>query len=84
MRRDRLPSKATISNKSSPGWVLFLQLARRARLAGPVFYVLYVYVFFLGLSSTVTKVNGLFQAPSPDVSDQTFPGPEYDFFLWAE
>jgi hypothetical protein len=33
---------------------------------------------------TVTKVNGLFQAPSPDVSDQTFPGAEYDFFLWAE
>jgi len=22
--------------------------------------------------------------PSPDVSDQTFPGPEYDLLLWAE
>jgi hypothetical protein len=36
--------------------------------------------------STLTdnKVGGLFRAPSPDVSDQTFPGPEYDFFLWGE
>ncbi len=36
MRRDRLPSKATITNKTieqnSPGWITFLQLARRAAL----------------------------------------------------
>jgi hypothetical protein len=35
MRTDRTPSKATITKKNSPGWVIFLKLAR----PGPVFYV---------------------------------------------
>ncbi len=39
MRTDRTPSKATITNKTRRGWIIFLQLARRGRLAGLMFYV---------------------------------------------
>ncbi len=29
------------------------------------------------------KIERAIPGPSPGVSDQTFPGPEYNFLLWA-
>jgi hypothetical protein len=47
-------------------------------------FIMVIYFLFFATVVHCDESERAVPGPSPDVSDQTFPGPEYDLLLWAK
>jgi hypothetical protein len=70
MRTHGTPSKATITNKTSPAMGHFPPASQAGRLAGPVFYV-YIFTLQMALNSEAVFLN--FEEAQKSIPRKRFP-----------